>query len=178
MSDEICVDDFMYTVSGTTFKSKYGNANAKFVFKGGTLSKRGSEFVLREELVKWLLPQLREGATLHKLVASLIIQGQHTGVFSVPTVLVEEPQRRIKPAPAVIKGNTGVRKVETATLAEKPKKTKKKTEPKEPGLADMFALLSGMNAAVQNLAGDVKSLSGRMDAVEEAATEPVGGPDF
>ena len=171
MSDEICVDDFMYTVSGTTFKSKYGNANAKFVFKGGTLSKRGSEFVLREELVKWLLPQLREGATLHKLVASLIIQGQHTGVFSVPTVLVEEPQRRIKPAPAVKPGNTGVRKVETATLAEKPKKPKKKAEPKsnEPSLADVMRLLT--------------SMSSRLDAVEEAATAPApspasAGPDF
>lgn len=172
MSDEICVDDFMYTVSGTTFKSQYGNANAKFVFKGGTLSKRGSEFVLREELVKWLLPQLREGSTMHKLVASLIIQGQHTGVFSVPTVQVEEPRRRIKPAPDVIKGNTGVRKVETATLAEKPKKTKKKAEPKsEVNMNDLLAVLQNMNATVQKL-------SGRVDAMEEAATAPVDGPNF
>jgi len=168
MSQEICVDDFMYTVSGTTFKSQYGNSNAKFVFKGGTLSKRGSEFVLREELVKWLLPQLREGTTMHKLLASLIIQGQHTGVFSVPVVPAEEPQRRISPAPDVIQGNVGVRRVETATLAEKPKKaqTKAKAEAKaEPNLADMFALLSNMNAVVQ-------SLSGRMDAMEDAATQP------
>jgi len=176
MSKEICVDDFMYTVSGTAFKSKYGNANAKFVFKGGTLSKRGSEFVLREELVKWLLPQLREGATMHKLLSSLIIQGQHTGVFSVPVVPVEEPQRRIAPAPDVIQGNTGVRRVETATLAEKPQKTKKKSAPKsnEPSLSDLLAVLQNMSATVQ-------TLSGRMDAMEDAATEPASAgaaPDF
>lgn len=177
MSQEICVDDFMYTVSGTTFKSQYGNSNAKFVFKGGTLSKRGSEFVLREELVKWLLPQLREGTTMHKLLASLIIQGQHTGVFSVPVVPAEEPQRRISPAPDVIQGNVGVRRVETATLAEKPRKAEAKAKTKaksEVSMADLLAVLQNMNATVQ-------TLSGRMDAIEEAATEPASagaGPDF
>jgi len=147
------------------------------------------DFVLDQEQAEALIAALKPGADRQTLVwlRDTLVEKGHWGVPEVKVEKTKTPDAPlIKPPPAVVPGNTGPRKVETARLSEPKKKKaktepKKKTEPKEPGLADMFALLSGMNATVQNLAGDVKSLSGRMDAVEEAATEPASAgasPDF
>ena len=157
------VNDAKYDIMAEAFVSKYGNPNAKFTFQGH--GGKGS-IVLRPELLEWLLPQLRPTSAMAKAADGVLRIGRETGIFPVTVPETEEPARRIKSAPATKQGNTGPRKVETATLAEKPKRTrKKKTEKVEPSLADMMAVLQNMNSTVQ-------SLSGRVDAMEEAATEP------
>jgi hypothetical protein len=164
------VDDPMYSLIVEVFTSKYGNANGKINIKGGGIKgNRGVDIVLRQELLEWLLPQLRPNSSMAKAVDGVLRIGREAGVFSVSVPATEQLEQRIKPAPAVKPGNTGPRKVETATLAEKPKKPKKKTEPKpaEPSLADVMMLL--------------QTMSSRLDAVEEAATEPASAgaaPDF
>lgn len=147
---------------------------------------RSREFVMDQDQTEWLITNLRPGEE-RRLLTHYRDELVRIGAWGVEVEAKAEtkPTPLIAPPPSVVPGNTGPRKMETARMSEpKPKskpKGKKKTEPKEPGLADMFALLSGMNATVQSLAGDVQSLSGRMDAVEEAATEPASagaGPDF
>lgn len=168
------VDDPMYNLIAEVFTSQYGNANGKINIKGGGIKgNRGVDIVLRQELLEWLLPQLRPNSSMAKAVDGVLRIGREAGVFSVSVPATEQLEQRIKPAPAVKPGNTGPRKLETAVLAEKPKKpkAKKKTEPKsnEPSLADVMRLL--------------QTMSGRLDAVEEAATAPApspasAGPDF
>jgi len=140
---------------------------------------RSREFVMDQEQTEWLIANLRPGEE-RRLLTHYRDELVKIGAWGVKVEKTETPATPlIKPPPAVVPGNTGVRKVETAKLAEPKKKAKAKAEPKaeakaEPNLADMFALLSNMNAAVQ-------SLSGRMDAMEDAATQPASagaGPDF
>ena len=168
------VDDPMYNLIAEVFTSQYGNANGKINIKGGGIKgNRGVDIVLRQELLEWLLPQLRPNSSMAKAVDGVLRIGREAGVFSVSVPATEQLEQRIKPAPAVKPGNTGPRKVETARMSEPKPKPKAKTKAKaksEPSLADVMMLL--------------QTMSSRLDAVEEAATAPApspasaGGPDF
>ncbi len=132
------------------------------------------DFVLDLDQANALIAALKPGAerqTLMWLRDTLVEKG-HWGV-EVKVEKTETPDAPlIKPPPAVVPGNTGPRKMEKARMSEPKKKKaepKKKTKPKsdEPSLADVMMLL--------------QTMSSRLDAVEEAATEPASagaGPDF
>ena len=138
------------------------------------------DFVLDQEQAEALIAALKPGADRQTLVwlRDTLVEKGHWGVPAVKVEKTETPDAPlIKPPPSVVPGNTGPRKMETARMSE-PKKKKAKTEPKkksepksEVSMTDLLAVLQNMNATVQNL-------SGRMDAMEDAATAPVGGPDF
>ena len=141
---------------------------------------RSREFVMDQDQTEWLIANLRPGEVT-RLLTYYRDELVRIGAWGVKVEKVEAKSAPllIAPPPAVVPGNTGPRKPETARLSEPKKKTKTKPKPKapskpasnEPSLADVMMLL--------------QTMSSRLDAVEEAATEPEpepspasAGPDF
>jgi len=126
---------------------------------------RSREFVMDQDQTEWLIANLRPG-TEQRLLTHYRDELVRIGAWGVKVEAKAETETLIAPPPATKSGNTGPRKVEPAKLSA-PKK-KKKPAPKaqaETSLSDILSAVTSLGAAFQ-------TLSGRMDAVEEAATEP------